>query len=293
MVDTFNTMYDTVGHRRLGKGDVERSAFATTFYDDRIVCTLDLDWSLYPARLPRDGDVWEFESARWGAAGGQCWNGMESIHGRSTWGALRFSLTERQRLAIVRRQVFAAYADYRREDTAWRHEGCLRHWTDEDKMTKTALAALPAFLTMDCPSTWMRTKRLKTSRQIEKICQNFCRCFPSEDEQHEGKESNHEETHHCSRCRGGYAGRFCRTASPRAGAWSGRFSPSAAARRAAHVRLSPSAAARHAAHVRLSPSASPSSVPPSSWWRVGTWRAELLAWICGRRHWRCRDAGDC
>ena len=33
------------------------------------------------------------------------------------------------------RQVFAAYANYRREDTAWRHEGCLRHWTDEEDWT--------------------------------------------------------------------------------------------------------------------------------------------------------------
>lgn len=70
------------------KGDKTKAKWSTVFRDDRIVCRLDIRWELYPSYLPEDGDVWQFEAARWGAAGGQCWNGMESIHGRSTWGNL-------------------------------------------------------------------------------------------------------------------------------------------------------------------------------------------------------------
>lgn len=131
-VGTFNTMYDTEGHRMLKKNDATKAKWGTVFRDDRLVCQLDLRWELYPAHLPKDGDVWEFEAARWGSAGGQCWNGMESIHGRSTWGRLAFELTDAQARTIVKRQCFAAWAQYKRENTAWRYEGCLKHWEDTE-----------------------------------------------------------------------------------------------------------------------------------------------------------------
>ena len=131
-VSTFNTMYDTEGNRMLKKNDETKAKWGTVFHDDRLVCQLDLRWELYPTRLPRDGDVWDFEAARWGSAGGQCWNGMESIHGRSTWGRLTFELTEAQARAIMKRQCFAAWAQYKRENTAWRYEGCLKHWEDTE-----------------------------------------------------------------------------------------------------------------------------------------------------------------
>ena len=89
-------------------------------------------WENYAGRLPADGGEWEFEALRWGGPNGKsAWNGTESIHGRSTWGRLKFSLPESARAAIRRRQINLAAAAYRREKTIEQHfDGVFSWWRD-------------------------------------------------------------------------------------------------------------------------------------------------------------------
>ena len=78
-------------------------------------------------------DEWEFEALRWGNSGSSAWNGTESIHGRSTWGRLRFRIPEEARARIARRLLAKAVSAYRREKTSEKNfEGVLAHWQDAD-----------------------------------------------------------------------------------------------------------------------------------------------------------------
>ena len=127
----FNTQYDTFGHRRVRSDEAGACAFNTFYTDDRVVCTLSLAWENYMERIPEDGSVWDFENMRWTRAGNFCFNGTESIHGRSTWGELEFSITPAQRIRILKRMIFSAWKAYKGE-LGGRHgyEGCIAHWQD-------------------------------------------------------------------------------------------------------------------------------------------------------------------
>ena len=125
----FNTMYDTVGHRELDAKNHALVRYATEFTDDAIVTRVSLAWENYVERIPRMGSVWDFENMRWDRSGGNSWNGVKVIHGRSTWGELVFDLPEEARAKIMRRLTLKAYQGFVLEKKgAGRHEGCIQHW---------------------------------------------------------------------------------------------------------------------------------------------------------------------
>ena len=64
------------------------------FREDGYTTYVFLSWQAYAEKIPEAGTVWDFENAHWGRAGSSTWNGLESIHGRSTWGALVFDIPE-------------------------------------------------------------------------------------------------------------------------------------------------------------------------------------------------------
>ena len=130
-VGFFNTTYDTFGHRRVRTDDPSLLRFQTFYTDDKVVSCLSLSWANYMERIPTDGKTWDFENMRWTRSGNFCFNGTESIHGRSTWGLLRFELTPAQRAKILKPLLFRAWNAYKKElNGAHGYEGAIVHWRD-------------------------------------------------------------------------------------------------------------------------------------------------------------------
>ena len=127
----FDTSYDSPGHRRIDRKDSSRFVHDVAFTDEAIRVYTGLAWENFATLVPTKDSAWDFESVFWGPV--ECaWNGTESIHGRSTWGRLRFDLPEEARIRILRALVCKAAGDYKAEKTA-RHgwEGAILHWQDD------------------------------------------------------------------------------------------------------------------------------------------------------------------
>ena len=130
-VGAFNTTYDTYRSRAFDPDDVDSYRFTTEFADGSFTCKLELSWELYAGILPKTGDVWDFEVVRWGRGGNACWNGLESIHGRSTWGELEFAVDPALMRSIRLKQAHLAFNAYKREKEYGRCNGCIGRWRDE------------------------------------------------------------------------------------------------------------------------------------------------------------------
>ena len=129
----FNTMYATFGHRPMDPRTPERKfRFESAYAEGEARHYLFFSWENWMQRIPRDGTVWDFENMCWHRAGNCCWNGTESIHGRSTWGELEFRLTSEQRARILKPLLATAYRQYAAEKRCQAgHDGCLVHWADD------------------------------------------------------------------------------------------------------------------------------------------------------------------
>lgn len=125
---TWNTMYTTEGHRRIETDDRALLRVGTHFTDEAIVLTADFSWRAYAECIPADGDVWNFENMRWCRTGNSAWNGLNSVHGRSTWGDLKFEMPAAARARIVRRQLFRARRIY---ESAKGLCGAIGKWNDD------------------------------------------------------------------------------------------------------------------------------------------------------------------
>ena len=129
-VSLYPTSYDNEQYRRI---DLSRNPTwvrtRTVFGANRVTTYLSLAWNAFARTLPTDGDAWDYENLRWSKGGDNAWNGTESIHGRSTWGTLVFALPPAAHAAILRRQLFAAKAEYEREKNP-RVNGVLEFWAD-------------------------------------------------------------------------------------------------------------------------------------------------------------------
>ena len=127
----FNTAYDSPNHRRVNTEDHDLYRAQFAYSDDAITTYFMLSWNAYVTLVPENGTVWEFENINWRRPGNACWNGTESIHGRSTWGELVFDLPGKARAAILRHVLYKAVADYKAEKrTSQTREGILEHWSD-------------------------------------------------------------------------------------------------------------------------------------------------------------------
>ncbi len=130
-VGLYNTTYDNMHHRRVPVEETTLWRGEHRFRDDGYTTYLFLSWEAYAEKIPEPGTVWDFENAHWGREGSTTWNGLESIHGRSTWGAIVFDIPAAGRAAIKRQLVFNALARYKAEKrTSHHHEGVLDHWLD-------------------------------------------------------------------------------------------------------------------------------------------------------------------
>ena len=132
----FNTSYDSATHRRARTQDMKNYKHDVGYTDDSVILYYGLSWDLFPTHLPNDGDIWDFEQILWGESS-YTWNGVESIHGRETWGALKFSLTPADRAALVKKRLVAGkiqlFGINRRSGemhSSGMKEGVLDHWSD-------------------------------------------------------------------------------------------------------------------------------------------------------------------
>ena len=128
----FNTTYPTFGARPMSARTPERKfRFTSDYAAGESRHYLFFSWENWMQRVPRDGSVWDFENMCWHRSGNSCWNGTESIHGRSTWGELEFRLTDAQRAQILKPLLVAAYRGYSDEKrTHADSDGALIHWAD-------------------------------------------------------------------------------------------------------------------------------------------------------------------
>lgn len=127
----WNTTYPNENHRRLDKTDTRQMRTEHRFLDDGYLTYQFVSWERYYDKLPDKGDIWEFENLHWGRAGGFGWNGTKSIHGRSTWGNLKFNFSPKQLNMIKRKIVFDALVVYKYEKrTGHDHHGIIDFWKD-------------------------------------------------------------------------------------------------------------------------------------------------------------------
>jgi len=135
-VGIMSTTYDMPGHRRLDAKDPQQVRSETLFTDDAILHYTAFSWDAFAERVPADGGTWDFESIFWGPVQG-AWNGTASIHGRSTWGLLKFELGDAARAKILKQQLFRAVGLYKAEKTPGgtfegsAQEGVFDHWQDD------------------------------------------------------------------------------------------------------------------------------------------------------------------
>lgn len=132
-ITLWQTTYSNKGYRRVALNDDESFRKEHIFTADGYKTYLFLGWKTFYDRIPEDDAPWEFEIIHWGRNGGLTWNGVKSVHGRSTWGLLYFRLTEAQRNMIRKKQIFTARALYEKEKNAGRrYNGILSVWKDPE-----------------------------------------------------------------------------------------------------------------------------------------------------------------
>ena len=85
------------------------------YAEKSVVLYFAVSWKIYATRIPTANSVWDFEPMFWGRKGNCSWNGLKTIHGRSSWGHLAFGLTDAERRLILRSVIVAARKAYEAE----------------------------------------------------------------------------------------------------------------------------------------------------------------------------------
>ena len=129
-----NTMYDQPNHRRIDSKDRVNCREEIRYTTDSIVIYWAFSWDKYATKVPTDGFCWDFEPCLWGRKASCTWNGLKTIHGRSSWGKLRFEMPEATRLAVMKKVLISARARYNREKVSpsMSPEGVIEHWSDPE-----------------------------------------------------------------------------------------------------------------------------------------------------------------
>ena len=132
----FNTCYNAAGQQHVRKDMPEYLRARRIFGQGKMVHHLAFAWDNFVNDLPKNGSVWDFEPLYWGRTGESSWNGVKTIHGRSTWGELVFELSDAERAKILRHVEQNVFWRFRRETEKTqgldRYEGLARHWNDRN-----------------------------------------------------------------------------------------------------------------------------------------------------------------
>lgn len=125
--------YDSPDYKQF-KLHKELLVTATGFTDDTIISYVSFPWMMFRSRFaPANGDAWQFEAVNWGA-GGASWNGTDSVHGRSKFGALVFQMNDKQRTALLRNVIIKTAAAYKGSKNPGHNggKGTVGFWRDPD-----------------------------------------------------------------------------------------------------------------------------------------------------------------
>lgn len=125
----YNTAYSEPGHREIHADDRANCREEIAVTDNSVILYIGLSWQFYANRIPTTDSVWEFEPMFWGRKSNCSWNGLKTIHGRSSWGKLRFDMTDAERRSILRPLLLAEGRAYEAEKT---RIGVLAMWQNEE-----------------------------------------------------------------------------------------------------------------------------------------------------------------
>lgn len=125
----YNCAYSQVDHREIDAKDRAACREEVAMTDESVVLYFAVSWRAYATRVPSDGAVWDSEPMFWGRKANCSWNGLRTIHGRSTWGRLRFALPADERRRILRPFLVSARRGY---EAAKRPVGAVGRWLNAE-----------------------------------------------------------------------------------------------------------------------------------------------------------------
>ena len=129
----YNGVYSQKDHRSVSEKDRVNCREDIAYTEDSVIIYWAFSWNLYATRIPTNLSVWDFEPMLWGRKACLSWNGLKTIHGRSSWGHLKFAFTPADRRAILRPVILAARKSYEDEKKTYgTHEGVLHHWKNAE-----------------------------------------------------------------------------------------------------------------------------------------------------------------
>ncbi len=133
-VGIWNSSYNNAQWRQLdqyGKTNFDVKT-EKIFTEDGYIVYMFIAWDKFYDKLPEKGDTWDFENIHWSRFGGNSWNGLKTIHGRSTWGKLAFDISDDQMRQIKRNLIIKARQAYLKEKrTTGKYHGELDRWAND------------------------------------------------------------------------------------------------------------------------------------------------------------------
>lgn len=99
--------------------------------DDGVAMLMDFPWGTFYGFVPKNGDLWHFETIHW-VAGGMTWGGSESVHNRSAWGVLKWAGISPEATTAIKRALLPLAADNYRNALSYRANGCIDRWMDNE-----------------------------------------------------------------------------------------------------------------------------------------------------------------
>ncbi len=127
----FLTQYDNgTGYRGLS---TEENNLTLTHYvgKDSIATMLSLSWKAYFSRIPANGDKWYFEPLVW-TQGGLSWGGSESVHNRSSFGAIVFDGMTPENVTLIKRRLLPIAKNIYTRAKSARNNGQIEIWQDNE-----------------------------------------------------------------------------------------------------------------------------------------------------------------
>ena len=125
----YNPVYSQPDHREIDEKDRANCREEVMCTDKSVVLYFAVSWKSYATRIPTAKSLWDFEPMFWGRKGNCSWNGLKTIHGRSSWGHLAFELTDAERRLILRSVIVAARKAYEAEK---RPTGACGRWQNAE-----------------------------------------------------------------------------------------------------------------------------------------------------------------
>ena len=125
----YNPVYSQPDHREIDAKDRVNCREEVVCTADSIVVYVAFSWATWATRVPMADSVWDFEPMFWGRKAGCSWNGLKTIHGRSSWGHLSFALSDADRRRILRPLLVGVRKAYEAEKGP---SGAIAHWRNAE-----------------------------------------------------------------------------------------------------------------------------------------------------------------